>query len=161
MEQICGKPDANAGDHQNAWASATQATQPEWLIVRFEKSVFPSEIEVYENLKPGFVNKVTVFDSKGKEHEAWKGQDPAKPGKNGVHVARIPLDANVKTNKVKIYINNPAIKTWYEVDAVQLTGKNGVRQWVIQAEASSCYADRGKTVSNSHKLIHDLIFDKR
>ena len=139
-EQIHGPANARFGDDARAWASKSQGSKAEWLVFHYEKEVVPTNIEIYENLGQNSVNKITLFDEKGKEHELWSGKDPAKPGATGVYIAKIKFDTKLKSKKIKVYLGNPSVKTWYEIDAAKLTGKDGSNQWVKFAEASSCYA---------------------
>jgi hypothetical protein len=44
------------------------------------------------------------------------------------------------TNRVKVYLNSPAVAGWNEIDAVGLIGLDGSTQWAISVEASSSYA---------------------
>jgi hypothetical protein len=47
----------------------------------------------------------------------------------------------VLANSIKVYLDTARVPGWNEVDAVELIGKDGSRQWAKRASASSTYAD--------------------
>ncbi|MEM7457772.1 MAG: ankyrin repeat domain-containing protein [Planctomycetota bacterium] len=155
-EQAIGEPDSGSGDDSRAWASETQDGQNEWLIVHYENPVIPVSVEIYENLAPGAVNEITLFDEDGEEHSVWTGNDPAKPGTNGVHVALISLETEITTRRIRVHINSKDVVGWNEVDAVGLIDGDGKKQWATWVEASSCYAS-GDVPSWDHRVIQGLL----
>jgi hypothetical protein len=139
-EQVIGKPDTwpNQGDIVTAWASLTADGQQEWLLLEYENPVVPKEVHVYETFNPGAVVRITAFKLTGEEVEIWKGSDPTAAG-SGKGISKIKVKAKFKTNRLKIYIDSPAVLGWNEVDAVGLVDTKGKTQWVTAAEASSFY----------------------
>ncbi|MCA9153708.1 MAG: hypothetical protein KDA38_02935 [Planctomycetales bacterium] len=139
VEQLLGPPDVSApGDNGAAWASATQDGQAEWLEVTFDKRVKPTVLAIHETHCPGAVVKVTAFDRAGRETVAWQGADPT-PATSLAGVSLIPMKINFATNRVKIYLDSPAVPGWNEIDAVELRDSAGGKQWATAAEASSTY----------------------
>ena len=51
--------------------------------------------------------------------------------------------AGVNARSVKVYLDTSRVPGWNEIDAVELIGRDGSRQWARQASASSTYAERG------------------
>lgn len=138
--QTTGAPDSpGAGDQATAWASKTEDSQREWLILTYEQALLPVAVLIYENYCPGAVDRVTIFDANDKETEAWQGTDPT-PKSAGSGVSRILLNVDKPTSKIKLYINSPAVKGWNEIDAVGLVDKAGRIFWAVGATASSTYA---------------------
>jgi hypothetical protein len=139
VEQVTGPPNtAGPGDISTAWASATQDDQQEWLILEYDSSVVPSAILVHETYNPGAVVKVSHFPKWGREKVLWEGADPT-PSSMGMGISRLPVNAEVKTGRIKIYIDSPAVAGWNEIDAVGLEFGNGEVIWADRAEASSSY----------------------
>ena len=139
-EQATGAPDTNAaGDIQTAWASLTPDGQDEWLLLEYATPVVPKEVHVYETYNPGAVYRVTAFRLDGTEVEVWKGQDPTPVGSDK-GVSKIPVKANFKTNRVKIYLASKEVPGWNEIDAVGLIDAAGKTQWAVAADASSTFA---------------------
>src|SRR5215203_5131259 len=80
-QQAAGPPNTTSmGDQVTAWASASPDAGPEWLILDYANGVVPRRVDVYEAYSPGALDRVTVFDEAGTEHEAWSGIDPTKQG---------------------------------------------------------------------------------
>lgn len=105
--------------------------------MKYGEQAAPVAVMIYETYCPGAVNKVSVFDAAGNEIVVWEGQDPTS-GDRGVLV--VPVKMSLTTDRVKIYLNSPAVAGWNEIDAVGLTGKQGNTIWAASATASSTYA---------------------
>jgi hypothetical protein len=138
-EQATGEPDTNdAGDIQTAWASASPDDQDEWLMLEYDELIAPTAIDVYETFNPGALMRITAFKLDGEEVELWKGKDPTPAGSDK-GISSVPVKANFKTNRIKIYLDSKAVAGWNEIDAVGVHDKNKVH-WAVAAEASSTYA---------------------
>jgi hypothetical protein len=140
-EQAAGKPDTEgAGDFPTAWASLTADSQKEWLECEFTEAVIPTALVVHENDAPGALERVSVFDEEGKEIEVWTGIDPTpRTAARGVSI--IPIKTDFPVNKVKLYLDSPAVPGWNEIDAVGLRAKDKEDvQWAVNVTASSTYA---------------------
>lgn len=144
-QQAAGAPDTlTVGDQTTAWASQSSDAGPEWLILKYSRPVIPREVHVYESCSPGALVKVTIFDDKDNEIEAWSGTDPTPttPGTTGgaVPVSKIPITLNTLTQKIKIYLACDKVPGWNEIDAVGLVSDKGDLQWARSVQASSTYA---------------------
>jgi len=139
--QATGEPNTPyAGDMPTAWASATADRQPEWLILTYAKPINAKEIHVVETFNPGALSRVTVFDSRGRESEAWKGRDPTPPGSR-MGTSRIPVHVGFPVSKIKLYIDSPRVPGWNEIDAVGLLDEAGHLHWAQSAQASSSFGE--------------------
>ncbi|HOW73996.1 MAG TPA: M56 family metallopeptidase, partial [Phycisphaerae bacterium] len=117
-EQATGEPDTpDAGDIQTAWASRTRDGQTEWLVLDYAESVVPKMVKIHETYNPGAVNAIGMFTPDGTEVRVWSGQDPTARDK-GKGVSEIPIKADFKTKRVKIYLDSQAVSGWNEIDAV-------------------------------------------
>ncbi len=139
-EQACGEPDTNmSGDIVTAWASQTPDGQDEWLMLEYDQPRVPQAFLVYETYNPGALVRLTAFRLDGEEVELWKGQDPTTPD-NDMGVSEIPVKADFKTNRVKLYIDSRSVPGWNEIDAVGFRDKDKAMHWAVAADASSTYA---------------------
>jgi len=159
-EQATGAPDTDrAGDIPTAWASLEPNAGAEWLQVDYDQAVTISEVRIRESFNPGAVSKVVAILQDGKEHTLWEGFDPtidAPPREPGRHppVLRegfdptidapadfvVKAEGDVVSKSIKIYLDTTRKDGWNEIDAVELVGKDGKRQWASHATASSTYA---------------------
>ena len=138
-EQATGAPDtATAGDLPTAWASMHPDAGPEWLLVEFAKPVEVSEVRIRETFNPGAISKVEAISSDNKKNLIWEGTAQPSPAPSEMGVK--PKEA-VVSNKIKIHLDTTRVQGWNEIDAVELIGKDGSRQWAQAASASSTYAD--------------------
>jgi hypothetical protein len=142
VEQATGPPNTNGpGDFSTAWASATQDDQKEWLVLEFAESVVPTAILIHETYNPGAVMKVTHYPRWGREKVLWEGSAP-NFSSVGTGATRLPVSAAIRTGRLKVYIDSPAVPGWNEIDAVGLQCADGSVIWADYAEASSSYAQR-------------------
>jgi hypothetical protein len=137
-EQVLGPPDTpQAGDCQTAWASQTQDGGEEWLRLDYETAVNVAEVRIRESYNPGAVSRVTALPEGGEEVLLWEGEDPTEQAPSDF-VVEVPADVTAKS--VKVYLDTARVVGWNEIDAVELVGKDGSRQWATFAAASSTYA---------------------
>lgn len=140
-EQAAGAPDTLvAGDQSTAWASRSPDDSEEWLICEYETAVMLASVSVHETYNPGALYKVTAFNAAGEEVVAWEGEDPTPRGEpKGISV--IPVKLDFATRRIKLYIDSPAVPGWNEIDAVGIESEDGDKQWAINIECSSTYAE--------------------
>lgn len=139
-EQATGAPDTpNAGDIVTAWAPRTpQGTGVEWLRLQYARPVEIKEVHVRETFNPGAISKVVALAVRGREDVLWEGREPR---------AAAPTDFVVTPNHpvvsdvIIVYLDRTRVPGWNEIDAVELVGTDGSRQWAMQATASSTYAE--------------------
>ena len=141
-EQATGAPDtAAAGDFQTAWASLLPDGGPEWLQVEFPKPVVLGEVRIRETFNPGAISKIMAFLNQ-EEVLLWEGEANAMPAPADMVVKP---DSRVLSNRIKIYLDTTRVQGWNEIDAVELVGEDGSRQWASSATASSTYAEKTPT----------------
>ncbi|MDX2608033.1 MAG: hypothetical protein QNK16_06610 [Woeseiaceae bacterium] len=127
-----------AGDFATAWASKTKDGQAEWLELEYDEAIRATAVEIHETFNPGAVNKVSVYDSQGKEVTVWEGV--ATPSTQPKKVFKIQFDIKFNIKRVKLYIDSPSVPGWNEIDAVGLIDAAGNKTWAARAKASSTYA---------------------
>ena len=138
-EQATGAPDTlQAGDLPTAWASLKPDGGPEWLELEFEKPTDIAEVRIRETYNPGAIHKVVALTDDNQESLIWEGQAP--PAIAPVEMVVKP-SAPVTSNRIKIHLDSQRVPGWNEIDAVELVGTDGSRQWAKSATASSTYAD--------------------
>jgi hypothetical protein len=143
-EQLIGPPDEELGqDTGKNWCSLTADGQDEWLLLEYAEPVVPRAVIVHENYAPGGVYRVTAFKLDGTEVELWQGKDPTSQDEPG-GISVIPVKAEFKTNRVKVYIKSTEVPYWQEIDAVGLRDAAGKTHWVSAADASSTYAQQSE-----------------
>lgn len=136
-EQIIGPPDTHtAGDAITAWASKQANAGPEWLTAGFDNAVDIAEVRVRESFNPGAISKITAM-ANGQEVTLWEGTAASS---KGIREFVVRPTFSVTANSVTVHMDTTRVKGWSEVDAVELVGRDGSRQWASSASASSTYA---------------------
>lgn len=139
-EQVVGPANTHqAGDISTAWASRRPDEGEEWLHVNYEQLVDIWEVRVRETYNPGAITKVTALLPNGQEVTIWEGTAPAAQAP--IETAFTP-STRVQANSVKIYMDTRRVPGWNEIDAVELIGADGTRQWATSVMASSTYAQQ-------------------
>jgi hypothetical protein len=140
-EQVTGPADTfQAGDQVTAWAPLEQDGGSEWLKVDYAKEVSVAEVRVRETYNPGAVVRLTAVYPDGRESLIWEGAEP--PAQAPIDRSFTPGFGNVQARSIKIYLDTKKVSGWNEIDAVELVGSDGTRQWATNATASSTYAEQ-------------------
>ena len=131
-----GTPDGDehGRDSPNAWCPAPMSSGGEWLKLSYGKPVEISEIAIHESYATGALSRVVALMPDGKERVLWEGKEPVEPPP----VQRIvPVPPGVRMDQIRIELDTTRTNTWQEIDAVELVGRDGSRQWAKEAESSS------------------------
>ncbi len=137
-EQLLGPPDTmRSGDAVTAWASLESNAGPEWLSVGFDQTVEIAQMRIRESSNPGAISKVSAMVN-GSEVILWEGKASTA---GGLRDFVVPVSGHISANSVLINLDTKRTGAWPEIDAVELVGRDGSRQWATSASASSSYAD--------------------
>src|SRR5262245_45116178 len=139
-EQILGPPDTDhAGDLPTAWATLqADGTGTEWLWAGFDRPVSLAEVRIRESFNPGAISKVTAKVG-DQEIVLWEGM---AAGGRAPRDFVVPISQNISAQAVVVYLDSNRVAGWNEIDAIELIGRDGSRQWASSANASSTYAER-------------------
>jgi hypothetical protein len=138
-EQATGAPDTfQAGDISTAWAPRLQDGGEEWLHLDYSNPVQLAEVRVRETHNPGAISKIAAVLPNGQEIIVWEGvEEAATPPVDRA----FPVSGVINASSVRVYLDTRRVSGWNEIDAVELVGRDGSRQWAAHARASSSYAD--------------------
>jgi hypothetical protein len=140
-EQATGAPDTSAAeDAPTAWTPLEPSAGAEWLVVRFPRAVAIGEVRIRESLNPGTVRRVSATVEDGAPSILWAGDDPTTAAPADLVVR---AQGEVVSRQVRIELDTARRPGWKGIDAVELVGRDGSRQWAAEAEASSSYATVG------------------
>ncbi len=138
--QATGAPDTPyAGDVATAWASRNAEMGRVTLELRYARAVVPAQVRIHETLNPGAVVRLLGRADDGAWRELWQGAAAAPVEKERWFAP--PLAAGLAAvSEVRIELDTDAVTGWNEIDAVELIGTDGTRQWAESASASSAYS---------------------
>lgn len=146
-EQAIGAPDTlEAEDAPTAWTPMEPNAGNEWLLVRFELPVAVAEVRILESLNPGAVRRISALMENPASLEdsvsflLWEGDDPTVQAPSSFVVRP---DREVVTRAILVEMDTARRPGWNAIDAVELVGRDGSRQWAAEADASSTYATVG------------------
>ena len=139
-EQLVGPPNTTeAGDYATAWAPRnSRGAGEEWIHLGFDNAVEVAQVNVRETYNPGAISKIAAVLPNGQETVLWEGVEPASQAPVNMSFS---LPAGVQANQIKVYLDRRRVPGWNEIDAVELVGRDGSRQWAASAMASSSYAE--------------------
>jgi hypothetical protein len=140
-EQAVGAPDTGQpGDIPTAWASKSPDGGKEWLQLDYDRFVDLQQINVVESHNPGAISKVVAVLSNGREAPVWEGtMDPS--ASDELVSSAFPVAESLRARSVKVYLDTTRVPGWNEIDAVEVVGRDGKKQWATASRASSSYAD--------------------
>lgn len=138
-EQMVGPPNTTqAGDYTTAWAPRSLQGGEEWIHLGYDNTVELAQVTVRETYNPGAISKIAAILANGQETVVWEGVEPASQAPVNMSFS---LPAGVQANQIKVYLDRRRVPGWNEIDAVELVGRDGSRQWATSAMASSSYAE--------------------
>jgi hypothetical protein len=139
--QATGAPDTpEPGDHPTAWAPNRQSGE-QWLLLGYRKAVEIKEINIHETHCPGAISKVAAFLPDGSEKVLWHGTATQPSlGEDSLETS-LPVPAGTTASQIKVYVDTDRVRSWPEIDAVELVGTNGSHQWASDSRASSSYSE--------------------
>lgn len=144
--QAAGPPNTEQhGDYATAWASQSPDAGPEWLQLKYGRSVEISEINIHESYNPGALAKVSAVMPDGSQKVLWQGtEDP----EDGIIERAVKVPPGIRSDQIRIELDTSRVPGWNEIDAVELVGTDGTRQWAAESTASSYYGQgRGNTMT--------------
>jgi|GEM_PF-1771795 len=150
--RAAGAPDTpDHGDHATAWASQTPDGGREWLQLKYPKSVEVREINIHETYNPGALSKVSAIMPDGSERVIWEGtEDPD----NGMVERAVKVPPGIRSDQIRIELDTSRVPGWNEIDAVEMVGADGSRQWAAESTASSHYGQgRGIATLTSEETV--------
>jgi hypothetical protein len=137
--QATGPPDTEgSGDLETAWAPRSTRSGLQWLQLGYGKAVEIGSVNVLETYNPGALAKVAAIMPDGTERTLWEGTAPA--GEPPVETS-IPVPKGVTSDKIKLYVDTNRVTSWPEIDAVELVGVDGSRQWANSSSTSGHFGD--------------------
>ena len=139
--QATGAPDtAAAGDRPTAWAPLSPKSGEQWLQLGYNKAVELKEINIHETHNPGAVSKVAAIMPDGSEKMLWQGRQ--SPGGDEIIESSVPIPPGTTARQIKVYVDTNRVESWPEIDAVELVGTDGSKQWATESSASSSYSEK-------------------
>ena len=120
--QALGRPSKlpQLGETPCAWAPFyADGTSDEWVQVGFDTPVRARQIVVAENVNPGSVVKVIVFDEAGAEHVVYQNAN-AQPRPDPL-LRIFPTDTGYVCRSIKVFINGAALKGPNQIDAIGIS----------------------------------------
>ena len=149
--RAAGAPDtADHGDYSTAWASQNPDGGKEWLQVKYPKTVEIGEINIHETYNSGAISKVSALMPDGSQKLIWEGTMNPEAG---VVERAVKVPRGIRSDQIRIELDTSRVPGWNEIDAVELVGTDGSRQWGAESTASSYFGQgRGGGVVFSERL---------
>lgn len=124
---VIGPNDLNSYQtSQRAWSPERGGSGAEYIIVKYDKAVYPRSMSIYESFAPGGTTAVFGLGPNGTYIPLWVGLQPdalsrallpSSPDTIARTIPLLPLDFPIDTFKVAV-----TTPPWTEIDAILLTG---------------------------------------
>ena len=99
------------------------------------------EINVLETHNPGSIAKIAAILSDGSEKTLWQGTATQPENGEDALETSLPVPKGTTASQIKVYLDTTRVQSWPEIDAVEMVGTNGSRQWATTSSASSSYSE--------------------
>ena len=120
--QILGEPSVTPeyGFTSAAWLPKFPSERMEWIKVKFKEPIYIKQIAINENLNPGAIVNVIIYDSLGKGYAVYSNNLPTKVFRHG-NMFNIFVDESVfRSDEVKVEINTINYNDRYQIDAIAI-----------------------------------------
>jgi len=122
-QQVLGPPNAlpQYGKNLVAWAPAN-GTGTASITVSFEKAIQVQQIAIGENLRAGSVEKIWLYDEKGKEYQVYNNPQPGPvyPDRADMFNHLIPLTP-YRVTKLKLQLNYKKFSSQPQIDCIGIS----------------------------------------
>lgn len=126
-KQILGEPNVmpDFGSSSCAWTTEKNRNKTEWIMLGFDSTIIVKTIFIYENINPGAVIAVTLYDENNTEHQVYSNNNPVPLRVEG-RVLKIHIDGKIiKANSIKIELSMMNYYgREYQIDAVGISSKS-------------------------------------
>ncbi|TAE09118.1 MAG: flagellar motor protein MotB [Bacteroidetes bacterium] len=122
-EQVLGKPNKmpDAGQSHCAWSPAkADNTEGEWIKVGFDKPMKIHQIVIAENLNPGTISKVAVYDVIDKEYVVFNNPNVA-PLNAKARMFSIMHSTDFEVRAVKVFLSTARVPGFNQIDAIGIS----------------------------------------
>ncbi len=122
--QIIGSPSIMPGFGSSpcAWAPKRQNNlSGEWIRVSFDNPMNVQQISIHENLNPGAVSSIYLYDSAGKGYEVYYNI-PKKTANEDGRLFNIIIDrTEYEIYQLKINLETSRVLGWNQIDAIGIS----------------------------------------
>lgn len=125
-KQVLGKPNSlTYGKSMVSWAQSSEEAGKEFIKVGFAVPINVQQVAVMENLNPGAISNIVLYDEKGKDYEVYKNQKPVTTGIPEARMFRITIPrTSYRVTAVKVVLQSDAVKGMNQIDAIGISGSN-------------------------------------
>lgn len=171
--QILGKPSIMPyqGKSATAWMPKHPTDNIEWIRVKFAEKIFVQQILINENLNPGAIVKIILYDSLNQGHIVYSNNLISTIASVG-RFSRFSIENNdFRTNELKIEVNIINYLDNYQIDAVgisdyisdyevkinQITDTLQLKKELLDSNINSRYRELAPIISQDGK---NLVFTR-
>jgi outer membrane protein OmpA-like peptidoglycan-associated protein len=118
--QILGKPSIMPyqGISATAWMPKFPTDKIEWIRVKYPEKIFVKQIIINENLNPGSIVKIILYDSLNQGHLVYSN-NLVSPHSSPGRLNKIKIEpTDFRTNELKIEVNLINYLDNYQIDAI-------------------------------------------
>lgn len=148
--QVRGEPSImpDFGKSPSAWY-IPRSKKTEWIRVSFPKMIPVKQVGIYENINPGGITSVYLYDSLGNGHKIFSNVQP-KPQLGEGSILQIFPDEIITSQEIKIEINLTDYFEDYQIDAIYISESSKEYPLSINlASENSITAEKGENLGSA------------
>ena len=160
--QILGMPSVMPGFGLSscAWMPVFPTKKFEWVRIKYSEFIKVKQILINENLNPGAVIKVILYDSTGNGYTVYSNNNPAKQSSPNL-LNIFPEDIQFVSNEMKIEVNTINYYDRYQIDAVAISDEIAPIKIEINEtqdfEYSALKENLGKKINSKYRELAPII----
>lgn len=126
-KQILGKPSIfpSYGISSCAWSPFEEINKDEeWIFVKFENPIFCEQIAIHENLNPGSISKVYLYDENDIDYLVYDNNNFPYMDEFGRMFYLFIERTKFKVKSLKLFLNTARVPGYNYIDAIGISDKN-------------------------------------
>ena len=126
-KQVLGKPNVPivGGSSPVAWAPSMENGGMEYVHVRFREPIHVRQIAVDENLNPGAIHQIFLFDSRRRQHKVYQNDDMVVPlAPEGRMFRHLIPRTDYLVTELKLVLRTDAVPGSNQIDAIGISASD-------------------------------------
>lgn len=140
-KQIIGKPSVlpNYGLSSCAWTTFEEINNDEeWILVKFDNPIFCEQVAIHENLNPGAISKIYLYDENNTDYLVYETKDFPYMDEFGRMFYLFMDRTKYKVKSLKLFINSARVPGYNYIDAIGISdNKDSIKVEINLSKSNS------------------------
>jgi len=143
-KQVIGKPSVltNYGLSPCAWTTFEEINKDEeWIIVKFENPIYCEQVAIHENLNPGAISKIYLYDENDIDYLVYETKNFPYMDEYGRIFYLFMDKTKFKVKSLKLFLNSARVPGYNYIDAIGISdNKDSIKVDINLSKNNSNFA---------------------